>query len=201
MKKNHRTAFLLVIVFGIGCSVLGEMCLHSAFSMVWALASPVEQTVVIDPNPPMPGAVFIGSNAGTTITTGSNNIIFGYKSKESIETGAEEPPTIEAGHGLTAVGYDAGGATAGLSDCVFIGHEAGLRLSDGSHSYVFIGPYAGAEFTGAEEECPVFVLNDNTGRTVLSINKKGEITALPQDELIKEFKDHKFGDILRFVKK
>ena len=114
-------------------------------------------------------SVFLGSNAGTSLTSGTGNSALGVEALHALADGSAN--TVEgyralysnvSGTGNTAIGFNTFNNNSGGSSNTAIGYYAGF-LNNGSGN-VFLGYQAGYNETGSNK---LFIANSNTSTPLI----------------------------------
>ena len=94
-------------------------------------------------------SIFIGTDSGSSITTGNSNVGIGYKALDagttagkSVAIGSGAAKTFAEGSDHTIIGFEAGRDFDNCTENTLIGSRAGRELTSGSNN-TFVGSFAG----------------------------------------------------------
>ena len=94
-------------------------------------------------------SIFIGTDSGSSITTGNSNVGIGYKALDagttagkSVAIGSGAAKTFAEGSDHTIIGFEAGRDFDNCTENTLIGSRAGRELTGGSNN-TFVGSFAG----------------------------------------------------------
>ncbi len=113
--------------------------------------------------------VFLGTNAGASVTTGTGNSALGVEALNAVAGGSQNTAmgyralySNASGTGNTAVGFNVFNGNSSGSSNTAIGHYAGF-LNNGSGN-VFLGYQAGYNETGSDK---LYIANSNTSTPLI----------------------------------
>jgi trimeric autotransporter adhesin len=94
-------------------------------------------------------SIFIGTDSGSSITTGNSNVGIGHKALDagttagkSVAIGSGAAKTLAEGSDHTIIGFEAGRDFNNCTENTLIGSRAGQELTSGSNN-TFVGSFAG----------------------------------------------------------